>query len=63
MPTPHMPPAHPFDDDKLREECGVFAVSTPHGEGVAQDYREAANWYRRAAMQKLELLVGKYLGK
>ncbi len=24
---PHqMPPAHPFDDDKLREECGVFGV-------------------------------------
>lgn len=22
----HMPPAHPFDDDKLREECGVFGV-------------------------------------
>ncbi|WP_106263853.1 amidophosphoribosyltransferase [Donghicola tyrosinivorans] len=21
-----MPPAHPFDDDKLREECGVFGV-------------------------------------
>ena len=25
MPHP-MPPAHPFDDDKLREECGVFGV-------------------------------------
>ena len=25
--SPHqMPPAHPFDDDKLREECGVFGV-------------------------------------
>ena len=23
---PQMPPAHPFDDDKLREECGVFGV-------------------------------------
>jgi len=23
---PHMPPAHPFDDDKLKEECGVFGV-------------------------------------
>lgn len=22
----HMPPAHPFDDDKLREECGIFGV-------------------------------------
>ena len=21
-----MPPAHPFDDDKLREECGVFGI-------------------------------------
>ncbi|MBY6081364.1 amidophosphoribosyltransferase [Ruegeria arenilitoris] len=21
-----MPPAHPFDDDKLREECGIFGV-------------------------------------
>jgi len=24
--TNDMPPAHPFDDDKLREECGVFGV-------------------------------------
>ncbi len=24
--APEMPPAHPFDDDKLREECGVFGV-------------------------------------
>lgn len=24
--APLMPPAHPFDDDKLREECGVFGV-------------------------------------
>ena len=24
---PAMPPAHPFDDDKLREECGVFGVT------------------------------------
>ncbi len=23
---PAMPPAHPFDDDKLKEECGVFGV-------------------------------------
>jgi len=23
---PHVPPAHPFDDDKLREECGIFGV-------------------------------------
>jgi amidophosphoribosyltransferase len=22
----HMPPSHPFDDDKLKEECGVFGV-------------------------------------
>jgi len=22
----NLPPAHPFDDDKLREECGVFGV-------------------------------------
>ena len=21
-----MPPAHPFDDDKLKEECGVYGV-------------------------------------
>ncbi|GAA6200432.1 amidophosphoribosyltransferase [Aquicoccus sp. SU-CL01552] len=27
MPMPQMPPAHPFDDDKLREECGVFGVT------------------------------------
>lgn len=29
MPTDsltEMPPAHPFDDDKLKEECGVFGV-------------------------------------
>ncbi len=24
-----MPPAHPFDDDKLREECGIFGVIGP----------------------------------
>ncbi|MEY1555825.1 amidophosphoribosyltransferase [Yoonia sp. R2331] len=24
--TDTLPPAHPFDDDKLREECGVFGV-------------------------------------
>jgi len=24
-----MPPAHPFDDDKLKEECGVFGVIGP----------------------------------
>ncbi|MEQ3625289.1 MAG: amidophosphoribosyltransferase [Marinobacter sp.] len=23
---PELPPAHPFDDDKLKEECGVFGV-------------------------------------
>ncbi len=23
---PELPPAHPFDDDKLREECGVYGV-------------------------------------
>ena len=23
-------------DDSVHEECGVFAVSTPHGEGIAQ---------------------------
>ncbi|SHM42479.1 amidophosphoribosyltransferase [Roseovarius litoreus] len=22
----HMPPAHPFDDDKLKEECGIYGV-------------------------------------
>ncbi len=26
MSTLNMPPAHPFDDDKLREECGIFGV-------------------------------------
>lgn len=26
MTCSHMPPAHPFDDDKLREECGVFGI-------------------------------------
>ncbi|QFS82679.1 Amidophosphoribosyltransferase precursor [Roseivivax sp. THAF40] len=26
MSDAHMPPAHPFDDDKLREECGVFGL-------------------------------------
>ncbi|SDD98375.1 amidophosphoribosyltransferase [Ruegeria marina] len=25
-PTPAFPRAHPFDDDKLREECGIFGV-------------------------------------
>ncbi len=24
--TPQMPPAHPFDDDKLKEECGIYGV-------------------------------------
>jgi len=24
--TATMPPAHPFDDDKLKEECGIFGV-------------------------------------
>ncbi len=27
---------HPDGDDHPHEECGVFAVSTPHGEGIAQ---------------------------
>jgi amidophosphoribosyltransferase len=27
---------HPIDDDSPRDECGVFGMSTPHGEGVAQ---------------------------
>ncbi|MEQ3749820.1 MAG: amidophosphoribosyltransferase [Celeribacter sp.] len=26
MVPPELPPAHPFDDDKLKEECGVFGV-------------------------------------
>ncbi|GHF41755.1 amidophosphoribosyltransferase [Seohaeicola zhoushanensis] len=26
MSQPHMPPAHPFDDDKLKEECGIFGI-------------------------------------
>ncbi|AAV95922.1 amidophosphoribosyltransferase [Ruegeria pomeroyi] len=26
MPAPRFPIAHPFDDDKLREECGIFGV-------------------------------------
>ena len=26
MSLPQLPPAHPFDDDKLKEECGVFGV-------------------------------------
>ena len=30
-----MPPAHPFDDDKLKEECGVYGVIGP---------RDAANF-------------------
>jgi len=25
-----------YDDDQPHEECGVFGVSTPHGEGIAQ---------------------------
>ncbi len=24
------------DDDQPKDECGVFGVSTPHGEGIAQ---------------------------
>ncbi len=24
-----MPPAHPFDDDRLREECGIYGVTGP----------------------------------
>ena len=35
MTLPSLPPAHPFDDDKLREECGIFGVT-----GVA----DAANF-------------------
>ena len=31
--TPFPRDAH---DDSPREECGVFAISTPHGEGIAQ---------------------------
>ena len=27
MTEPHLPPSHPFDDDKLREECGIFGVN------------------------------------
>jgi len=27
MSNPMMPPSHPFDDDKLREECGIFGVN------------------------------------
>ena len=27
MTMPNLPPAHPFDDDKLREECGIFGVT------------------------------------
>ncbi|WP_121630106.1 amidophosphoribosyltransferase [Tropicibacter alexandrii] len=26
MSEAHFPPAHPFDDDKLKEECGIFGV-------------------------------------
>jgi len=26
QPTSSLPPAHPFDDDRLREECGVFGI-------------------------------------
>ncbi len=35
MPTRAMPPAHPFDDDKLKEECGVFG---------AIGFKDAANF-------------------
>ncbi len=28
-PCATMPPAHPFDDDKLKEECGVYGVIGP----------------------------------
>ena len=31
-----MVPDDRIDDDRPREECGVFGVSTPHGEGIAQ---------------------------
>jgi len=27
----NLPPAHPFDDDKLREECGVFGIYGAEG--------------------------------
>ena len=32
----HLSVDHSADPDVPREECGVFGVSTPHGEGVAQ---------------------------
>ena len=32
--APHA--SRPLDDDHPHDECGVFGVSTPHGEGVAQ---------------------------
>ena len=35
VPTSDQPMAT-IDDDEVREECGVFGVSTPYGEGVAQ---------------------------
>ena len=31
-----LPDQSPSDHDDLHEECGVFGISTPHGEGVAQ---------------------------
>ena len=31
-----LPDQPPIDDDRAHEECGVFGISTPHGEGVAQ---------------------------
>jgi len=34
-PQPHQAPADQIDDTP-HDECGVFGVSTPHGEGVAQ---------------------------
>ena len=40
-----MPPAHPFDDDKLREECGIFGVIgvTPPVPGSAFTDKEHAD--------------------
>lgn len=29
-------PCHPFDDDKLREECGVFGIYGTHGDASAR---------------------------
>jgi amidophosphoribosyltransferase len=32
----HLSPRHQHSDDQPRDECGVLAISTPHGDGVAQ---------------------------